>query len=40
MEPGDSEEEGNKPTTKKKRNDHEVMMRARFAGTYFPNIVV
>ena len=40
VEAGDSEEEGNKPTTKKKRNDHEVMMRARFAGTYFPNIVV
>jgi len=40
VEAGDSEEEGSKPTTKKKRNDHEVMMRARFAGMYFLNIVV
>ena len=40
MEAGVSEEDGNKPTTKKKRNSYEVMMRARFAGTYFPNIVV
>jgi hypothetical protein len=35
-----SEEDGNKPTTKKKWNSYEVMMRARFAVTYFPNIVV
>ena len=40
MEAGVSEEEGSKPTTNKKWNSSEVMMRARFAVTYFPNIVV
>ena len=40
VEAGVSEEEGSKPTTNKKWNSSEVMMRARFAGTYFLNIVV